>query len=61
MENWKTEDLRVAIYSQNGLGFGQLQRACSIARQIQRARAEAPGLAFWQAAPRGSRRGLWRS
>ena len=41
MENRKTKDLRIAIYSPDGLGFGYMLRICSIAWQIYQGFPEA--------------------
>jgi len=46
MENRKTVDLGIAIYSQDGFGFGNLQQTCSIACEIDRIRAEASGVTY---------------
>jgi predicted glycosyltransferase len=46
MENRKPEDLRIAIYSQDGLGLGHMRRSCSIAWEIYRVRSEASIVTF---------------
>ncbi|HLO34120.1 MAG TPA: glycosyltransferase [Anaerolineales bacterium] len=40
------QDLRIAIYSQDGFGLGHMQRTCSIAWEIYRLRSEASILTF---------------
>ena len=46
MEDRKPEDLRIAIYSQDGLGLGHMRRTCSIAWEIYRVRSEASIITF---------------
>jgi predicted glycosyltransferase len=46
MEVRKPEDLRIAIYSQDGFGLGHMRRTCSIAWEIYRVHSQASILTF---------------